>query len=301
MDVIEIQSHIEEIEQNSSLYLEKSFDKRVEVIDFIEFHIIDQLDGLMQRTTKANELLLLKQRAENVRSELEEIDINLFEKLRTNIRAGRYRAQEFKNLVNEYVDFNLNDNRHQEEPDYDSLDVFVNGLFHFQLMPEQTKDLEPEMVYYQKTPARIVFELADKIQLSEGDVFFDLGSGPGQVAILMNLLTGITTKGVELEPAFCDHAKNCVAELNLSNVTFVNADARHTDYCQGTIFFMYTPFTGDIMQNVLETLRKESLLRKIKVITYGPCTVNVALQNWLVPIGSKHAKTYKLTFYESVN
>lgn len=103
----------------------------------------------------------------------------------------------------------------------------------------------------------------------------------GQVAILVNLLAGITTKGIEFEPSFCEYAKGCVAELSLSNVSFINIDARKADYYEGTIFFMFTPFKGEILREVLEILRKESLLRKIKIITYGPCTAQVALENWL--------------------
>jgi hypothetical protein len=300
MTVFEIQSHIEEIEHNSSLYEEKSFDKRIEVIDFLEFHIIDQIECLLQKTEQPDDLILLKFRVEKVKSQLEKIDINLFQKLRANVRKGKYKGQAFRNLVNEYVDFDLGNNAHQQEAGYDNLDIFINGLFLFQSMPEQTKDLEPEMVFYQKTPARIVFELVEKCPFTKDDVFFDLGSGLGQVAMLVNLLAGITVKGVEFEPVFCDYAQNCASELNLSGVTFVNADARNADYSQGTVFFMYTPFGGEMLQEALELLRKESLLRKIKLITYGPCTAEVASQSWLNFAVPKDNNIYKLSIFNSL-
>jgi len=166
-------------------------------------------------------------------------------------------------------------------------------------MPGQTKDLEPEMVYYQKTPARIIFNLAEKSHFMKEDVFFDLGSGLGQVAILVNLLTGIKVKGIEFEPAFCDYARNCATELNLPNVAFINSDAREADYSRGTIFFMFTPFKGEILQKVLEILRKESLLRKIKIITYGPCTAQVALQSWLKLAAQQDDNIYKPGIFTS--
>jgi SAM-dependent methyltransferase len=231
---------------------------------------------------------------------LEEIDTNLFQKLRADIKSGGYTGKAFINLVNEYVDFNVADNEHQEYPGYDNLDIFINGLSPLQTMPEQTKDLEPEMVYYQKTPARVIFELVEKVHFGNDDVFFDLGSGLGQVAILVNLLTGITVKGVEFEPAFCDYARACAAELNLTNVTFINADARKADYSDGTLFFMFTPFRGDIMQEVLAILRKESLQRKIKIITYGPCTAQVASQNWFHFATPKNDDVYKLAVFTSL-
>ena len=296
--IFEIRSDIEAIEKNSLCCEEKNFAMRMEMMDLIGFHVIDQLEELIQKTTQPDQLVLLKYRAEKIKDELEEIDINLFQKLRANISAG-YTGKGFKDLVNEYIDLNSYSNEHPEEG-YDNLDLFINGLMPLQTMPEQTKDLEPEMVYYQKTPARIVFELVEKSHFMKEDVFFDLGSGLGQVAILVNLLTGITVKGIEFEPAFCNYAKGCAAELNLTHLEFINVDARKADYSEGTIFFMFTPFRCEMMQEVLEMLRKEALRRKIKIITYGPCTARVALQNWLCPLAPIDDNIYKPGFFTSL-
>ena len=295
----ELQSYMEAIEKNAALYEEKNFDERIGVIDFIGFQVIDQIEELLRKTAQPDKLILLKYRAEKIKSELEEIDIKLFQRLRANIRTDGYTGTAFRNLVNEYFDFNAEYKEHLEEPGYDNLDIFINGLFPFRTMPDQTKDLEPEMVYYQKTPARIVFELVEKSHFTREDVFFDVGAGLGQVTILVNLLAGITAKGVEFEPAFCGYASDCAREFNLSNVTFINVDARKADYSEGTIFFMFTPFKGEILQEVLEMLRKESLLRKIKIITYGPCTARVALQSWLDFAAPKDDNIYKLGVFSS--
>lgn len=302
MGVFEIQSYIEAIEKNASLYKEKNFHKRIEVIDFIGFQVIDQIQEFLQQTAQPDKDLLnqLKYRAETAKAELEEIDNTLFQKIQTNIRIQGFIGDQFKNLITEYLDFNIDDKDHQEEIGYDNLDILINGLFPFQTMPVQTKDLEPEMVYYQKTPARIVFQLVEKSKFKQEDVFYDLGSGLGQVAILVNLLSGITTKGIEIEPAFCNYARDSASELNLPNVTFINIDARQADYSEGTIFFMFTPFRGEIMQEVLEILRKESLQRKIKIITYGPCTAQVALQTWLERSPPQYNNIYKLEIFSSI-
>lgn len=300
MEILEIQSYIETIEQSAELYQEKNFNKRLDVTDFLEFHVMDRLEELVLKADQPNEVQLLKYRAEKVRSRLEQIDANLFQELRVKIRTAGYTGTAFKNMVQEYVGFNLNDYQHQGEPDYDNLDVFINGLLAFQYIPQQTKELEPEMVYYQKTPARIVFELAEKAHFTKYDVFFDLGSGLGQVAILINLLAGIPVQGVEFEPAFCNYAQACAAELNLSGITFINTDARKANYNEGTVFFMFTPFKGKILQVVLEKLRKESLLRKIKIITYGPCTTQVATQNWLHLASTIVDNSYQLAVFTSV-
>lgn len=297
--IFAIQSYIEAIEKETSLYEDKNFDQRIEVIDFIDFHVIGQIEGLLRTTDQPNKLALLGYRAEKVRLALEEINLKLFQRLKATIRQEKYTGAQFRNFINEYVDINLGDKEQGEEIGYDNLDIFINGISHFQTIPEQTKDLEPEMVYYQKTPARIVFELAEQSHFTKQDVFFDLGSGLGQVAMLVNLLTGVTVRGIEFEPAFCDYATNCAAELNLSNVTFLNIDARVADYSEGTTFFMFTPFNGKILQEVLEILRKESLVRKIKIITYGPCTVSVASQDWLRLIVLQDNNIYKPGFFSS--
>jgi hypothetical protein len=155
------------------------------------------------------------------------------------------------------------------------------------------------MVYYQKTPARVVFDLVEQAHFTKEDVFVDIGSGMGQVAFLVHLLAGITARGIEFEPAFCDYAKACAAELHLSHVTFINHDARQADYSEGTVFFMFTPFRGAILREVLALLRQESLRRRIKMITYGPCTAEIAGQSWLESLTSVGNDLYKPAFFRS--
>jgi hypothetical protein len=299
MTIFDLQLYIAEIEKNSSLYREREFDKRMEVIDFIDFQVIDRMEELLSKTTQPDALILLRNRAEKVKAELEEVDVNLFQKLQRTIKTTGYTTNGFKNLVNEYVDITRDHNEYGEEIGYDNLDIFINGLSPFQTMPEQTRDLEPEMVYYQKTPARIVFELAEKAHFIKEDIFFDIGAGLGQVAILVHLLTGIATRGIEFEPAFCNYARDCAAALYLPGVIFINVDARKADYSEGTVFFMFTPFKGEIMQEVLAILEKESLKRKIKIITYGPCTARVALERWLYFATPEDNNMYKLAVFKS--
>jgi Histone methylation protein DOT1 len=222
-----------------------------------------------------------------------------FKKLRATIRKVGLTGASFKDMVREYAGFEADKDPH-DRPCYDNLDIFINGLFFFKAMPQQTKDLEPEMVYYQKTPARIVFDLVEAAHFTREDVFVDIGSGMGQVAFLVHLLAGITTQGIEFEPAFCDYARDCAAELHLSRVTFINCDARQADYSKGTVFFMFTPFRGAILQEVLELLRRESQRRRIKVITYGPCTAEAAGQTWLECLTPVDSDLYKPAFFRSL-
>jgi hypothetical protein len=292
-------SYIESIERDPSLCEENQFTRRIEVTDFIEWHIMGQIEALLQSPSPPDELISLRSRAEKVKSVLEQIDTNLFRRLRATIRKEGFTGAALMNMVEEYVGFEVDDNDHREDPGYDSLDIFINRLFFFEAIPQQTKDPEPEMVYYQKTPARIVFDLIEAARFSREDVFVDIGSGMGQVAFLVHLLAGIVTKGIEFDPAFCDYARACAADLHLSHVTFINRDARQADYSEGTVFFMFTPFRGAMLQEVLELLRRESMGRRIKIITYGPCTAEVAGQSWLEWLTPADNDLYKLAFFRS--
>ncbi len=288
MILSQIELKIIDVKSNSLLYDEKSFDERADAIDFLEFHILDLIDSLRSTASDHEKLTELHRQAEEMKSQLEEIDNKLFQRLQQEIRQGKYSGKEFESLVREYVSFERNSDG---EEGYDNLDIFMNRLLSLQYMPEQCMPLEPEMVFYQKTPARVIFELVKEGGFKKDDVFFDIGSGLGQVAILVNLLADIRTVGVEFDPAFCKYSEECAAVLGLQKVTFINTDARKADYSLGTVFFMYTPFRGKMLQDVLEVLRKESLKREIYIITYGPCTAEVAEQGWLISLSGNQFKT----------
>ncbi|WP_324672169.1 hypothetical protein [Hymenobacter sp. GOD-10R] len=295
----EIQADLEAIERNVVLYEEASFDSRVEALDYLEFHILDRIEGLLQAPNSATGLLSLQQRAENVKRRLGAIDAVLFQRLRADIRTDRFRGTSLLALVTSCIGRGANGKQAQQEVGYDTLDVFTNNLFPDLAFPSETQEREPEMVFYQKTPARVIFELVEKAQFTTTDVLYDLGSGLGHVPILVNLLSGVTAKGIEVEPAYCAYASACAADLNLPLVTFIQTDARTADYSDGTVFFLYTPFEGRMLQEVLERLRTEAQHRSIRLFTYGPCTLHLAQQGWLRCVDPTAMDLYKLAEFRS--
>jgi hypothetical protein len=82
-------------------------------------------------------------------------------------------------------------------------------------------------------------------------------------------------------------------------VESIHADARDVDYSAGTVFFLYTPFEGGILETVLEKLRAETG-RDVRVFTYGPCTAAVAGMDWLKPSAGKAAGMHELGMFERV-
>jgi hypothetical protein len=80
-------------------------------------------------------------------------------------------------------------------------------------------------------------------------------------------------------------------------VTFHNVDAREADYTDGTFFFLYTPFTGRILQAVLARLETEARTRSITIAAYGACTSDVARQPWLRPVVEQAFEYDTLTLF----
>jgi hypothetical protein len=92
---------------------------------------------------------------------------------------------------------------------------------------------------------------------------------------------------VEIEPAYCDYARGSALGLNVTRAEFVEADAREASLASGTVFFLFTPFRGAMLGQVLERLSREGRERPIRVCTYGPCTAEIARASWLRPaVGS---------------
>jgi Histone methylation protein DOT1 len=278
----EILSDIENIGNDLNLCQEKNFNARTDAIDYLEFHVIDRLNTLIESRDIPDKMNSLKEYALKVKGHLEVVNRSMFQRLRSKISEEDYRGNFLMELIDEHFDNNTDAFFQNDTIGYDNLDIFLNGLLANQDLPVETKNREREMVYYQKTPARIILELIKKAEFKRQDVFIDLGSGLGQVTILVHLLSSVISKGVEFEPAFCSYAKASAADLHLNNVEFINKDARYADYSSGTIFYLYTPFEGKMLRGVLQNLNVEAKKRKIKIFTFGPCTFEVAIQNWLI-------------------
>jgi hypothetical protein len=167
---------------------------------------------------------------------------------------------------------------------YDYLDDLIAGVFQFEALPEELRPLAPDSVFYQPTPARHVFHLISAASITSADTLIDLGSGLGQVPLLVSICTSAPCVGIEVDPVWVASAKKCADVLNLRNVTMLAQDAREADLSSGTIFYLYTPFTGATLEAVLGSLRLQSSLRPIRICTFGPCTLAIGSQSWLKPL-----------------
>jgi len=230
---------------------------------------LDVLDRLELHAENCSDTQLLA-RAEQLRAELEEINRHLYAMLRQDIREGRHA---FAPWIDALEDAPAGDH-------YDYRDDLVSGVLALE-EPDEVAPLPPEMVFYQPTPARHIFELIRRAALSEHDVVMDLGSGLGIVPMLIAMTTAARAVGIEREAAYVDAAQRCADKLAVTRASFECRDAREADFSAATLFYLYTPFTGEVMRSVLEAIRREATRRPLRIATFGPCTKVVATQSWL--------------------
>jgi hypothetical protein len=292
-----LQSQLDAFDQ-AALYEPDNFQGRAEVIDAIAFEIIDRIDGLLAYPSQPRKLRSLRLAAERLQQRLQAVDEGLFQDLRSRI-CGGCRGEPLRQMIEQLVGVPAADDPGQAVVGYDRLDRLVTGILDRDHLPEARLEPEPEMVLHQRTPARIIFALVRRANLGPQDCFYDLGSGMGHVTTLVHLLSGATARGVEFEPAFCEYARACAAALELTQVAFINADARRADYAEGTIFFMYTPFEGAMLLEVLEQLRERSRSGPIRLATYGSCTAIVAQQDWLSAPSPAQTGSDRLAIFSS--
>jgi hypothetical protein len=164
---------------------------------------------------------------------------------------------------------------------YDNRDEVVSGILQLREPGDPRPHPHPEMVFYQPTPVRHILHLINASALSKDDVFVDLGSGLGHVVLLVSILAGVRSVGIEVEAAYVASAQECAQSLHLRGVRFIHEDATSADLSSGNVFYLYSPFTGSILASVLDRLRRESRSKPIKICTLGPCACTVAHESWL--------------------
>jgi Histone methylation protein DOT1 len=181
---------------------------------------------------------------------------------------------------------------------FDLFDEIVCEVLRFRGPGDPGRLPSPEMTAYQPTPARHILDLIASCTFSDDDVLVDLGSGLGHVPLLVCMLAKIRTLGVEVQPEYAASANETAQRLNLNRVHFVAEDARTTDLSGGTVFYMFTPFTGSILTDVLHRLHQQSRTRQIRICSLGPCTHILQCQTWLTAM--QRSDTERIATFRSL-
>jgi hypothetical protein len=279
---------VRQVEEDRSLLEPDRLRERLEALDRLDASLAflpDANEGVPGSGSKGGELSV---RARALCARLEAANEELYEAIRGEIRRGRGRDALLRwvQTCSEEAGGNAGYGAR-----YDYLDELVSGVLQFEEPEAGEASREPEMVFYQPTPARHIFDLIGGnliggAALSAEDVVVDLGSGLGHVPLLVSICTEARSIGIELEAAYVECARRCTQRLNVKKATFLCQDARAADLSGGTVFYLYTPFAGSILRDVLDRLGRETATRRIRICTYGPCTAVVAKEPWLEAVAA---------------
>ncbi|MGC1550258.1 MAG: hypothetical protein WA777_17195 [Rhodanobacter sp.] len=245
--------------------------------------VLDRLDAYFPEDVEVDGGVELHHRVRAIQARLEAVNRELYRAIRHDIERGVGQER-----LLQWSTASSRDERTagQESGErYDYLDELISGILQFDEPADGDVEVAAEMVFYQPTPARDIFDVIQRAELTPRDVLIDLGSGLGHVPLLVSICTGARCIGIELEAAYTDCARHSADALNLTNVTFIQQDARTADFSSGTVFYLYTPFSGTILRTVLDALCREAAQRTIRICTLGPCTPTVAKEPWLEAIG----------------
>jgi Methyltransferase domain len=273
---------VEQFDENEALLLEPSqLRQRMEALDHLDSHFPDAHfpNAPQPISSAASNTADLYRRARAIYARLEAVNCELYEGIRGEIQRGG-RPDALLRWAGSSAE--MDDVAGPAKGmGYDYLDELISGVFQFEEPDAEPVRREAEMVLYQPTPARHIFHLIGLTALTATDVLVDLGSGLGHVPLLAAILTCARSIGIELEASYVERARQCAQRLNLNRVTFIQQDARAADVSAGTVFYLYTPFTGSILSSVLSRLRREAATRPIRICTYGPGTSVIAEESWL--------------------
>ncbi|BDU18574.1 hypothetical protein DYGSA30_00310 [Dyella sp. GSA-30] len=166
-------------------------------------------------------------------------------------------------------------------PAYDYRDALISGVLALPEPQGEISALEQDMVFYQPTPARRIFDLFELCQLHKDDLLIDLGAGLGHVSLLTAICTPARSIGIERELAYVQSATDAATVLGLERAGFACQDLREADFSNGTVFYLYTPVTGVLLEQVMAKLEHEATRRPIRIASLGPCTAVLAQTGWL--------------------
>jgi len=287
-----LQSLVDELEADASLHEPDRLRDRIEALERLDAFNLEVPPPVAESPETATYRC-----AKALQARLDAANLKLYEAIRRDIRQGCGANSLFQWIPRLGLDEDAL--RTPSDTGYDYLDELITGVLRFEQTGTPIIQPTPEMVFYQPTPARHIFDLIARTALGEDDVLIDLGSGLGHVPLLASICTNSRSIGIELEPVYVECARRSAQSLNLGNASFIQQDARAAKLTAGTVFYLYTPFTGAMLRAVLDSLQAEGARRDIRICTFGPCTATVADEAWLEVVDA--APSDRVSIFRSRN
>ena len=146
-------------------------------------------------------------------------------------------------------------------------DAWLDSVLGIDAFASDGPDLPPGCVPYIPCMADLIIQAVDRAQITNRDVFVDIGSGIGRATALTHLLTGAGAIGIEIQADLVRRSRILAESLNTSRLVTVEGNATElVKFIQiGTVFFLYCPFSGKQLERVVDDLGQIAVTRPIRV------------------------------------
>ncbi|MBI2377361.1 MAG: class I SAM-dependent methyltransferase [Deltaproteobacteria bacterium] len=209
---------------------------------------------------------ILRARAAALLERLKRVDEHTLGPLRARLEAGELSRAELDASVERLP-----------KPDRDA---FIEKLFDIEHTPTVPRKLAPNMTHYHPSPAWAALEVGRRLRPE--DTFFELGSGLGKVMLVAALWSDAAVVGIELDEPLARASRERAGRL-APRVEILIGDVRSFDLSRGTDFYLYTPFEGDVLDDVLLSLEAVAWKHPVRLWTLGRVTEMVARAGWVEP------------------
>ncbi len=158
-----------------------------------------------------------------------------------------------------------------------------------------------EQYTYQGTPYELIRQFTKELDLSSSDVLYDLGCGYGRISLYGAMTTKAQYRGIEIVPERVVEADAIKNKFGLDNVEFRQGNVLEQNYADGSVFFLFNPFTHETLEKVGEQLKELAKTKKIRVVSLGPSTSYFQSLSWLNPVETESKeRPWGLTIFESI-
>lgn len=171
-------------------------------------------------------------------------------------------------------------------------DAWLDELLGIDELPPDIPDLPRGSVPYLPSGVDEILAMVRDVPLQPDDELVDLGSGLGRVVILGHLLSGARACGVEIQEPLVRSARAYCVALALPAVSFIHANAADAEL-DGSVFFLYAPFNGEMLTRVLRRLEHVAQRRPIVLCAIG---LNLNGESWLL---RRSTSSVWLSLYDS--
>ena len=138
-----------------------------------------------------------------------------------------------------------------------------------------------EQLFYQGISYEKIRTFLHKLQLTDQDIFYDLGSGVGRAVLYVASTTLAKSKGIELVAERSEKAQKAKILLGLDRAEFITSNILDADYSDGTVFLLQSSFQEETLMKVIDELRKIAVGKSIRIVSSGLATAKLNNHAWL--------------------